>query len=374
MTKFNLYGNCPYLPKHKFKKNKCIGCGLEKPQCADKINQIRKEKSARESKIERILEFRRKRSTLDIPIYSGDLTLTDAYGYQKLEAHPGQNTTSGWSSAHAHPRISHAIARVAEILGDVHKHTFHGYREAGLTVLEAGYDKGKWNSWARARALKVWGISQRTFSNIIQLGEMSDAEFSNVIANFQSLYAWASSQKRHSEQPLPELPTGKYRCIVVDPPWPMKKILRRQRLMQTEPLPYRTLSLKQIKSLQVEKLMADGCHVYLWVTQRFLPAGLSILKAWGVKYQCVLTWVKNVGFTPFSFMYDTEHVLFGRHGPLKLLTNGERLSFHAKVTRHSRKPDEFFEKVCRVSPEPRINLFAREHRPSFVSWGNEVSN
>jgi len=271
------------------------------------------------------------------------------------------------------PNVSQAIVLVAEILGDLHKHTFEGYRASGQIVLNAGYEKGKWHSQARRQALAMWGVSQRTFSNIIQLGEMSDMEFSNTVANFQSLHTWATSRLRRKERPLPELSEGKYRCVVVDPPWPMKKILRRQRLMQTEPLPYSTLSLKQIKALPVQDLMADGCHIYLWVTQRFLPAGLEILKAWKVKYQCVLTWVKNVGFTPYSWMYSTEHVLFGRRGSLPLMKLGERLDFHAKTSGHSRKPDVFYELVTRVSPLPRINLFAREHRPGFVSWGNEVS-
>jgi len=37
--------------------------------------------------------------------------------------------------------------------------------------------------------LKAWIFSQRTFSNIIQLGEMTDAEFSNAVANFPSIHA-----------------------------------------------------------------------------------------------------------------------------------------------------------------------------------------
>lgn len=272
------------------------------------------------------------------------------------------------------PAVSQAIARVAEILSGLHKQTFHRYREAGHVILATGYyEKGKWNNWAREQALDVWGISQSTFSRIIRLGEMTETEFTHTVGKFLSVHAWdASDKRRREQQPLPELPEGKYRCIVVDPPWPTKKILRRQRLMQEEALPYSTLTVKQIKALKVQDLMADGCHVFLWVTQRFVPVGFEVLKEWGVEYECQLTWVKNTGITPFSFMYDTEHVLFGHHGSLPLLKLGERLSFKAKVTKHSRKPNEFFEKVSLVSPAPRINLFAREHRPGFASWGNEI--
>ena len=91
-----------------------------------------------------------------------------------------------------------------------------------------------------------------------------------------------------------------------------------------------------------------------------------------MKYQCMLTWVKNVGFTPFSWMYSTEHVLFGRVGSLSLLKNGLRLDFAAKVREHSRKPDEFYELVRKASPEKRIDIFAREQRDGFDVWGLEA--
>ncbi len=114
------------------------------------------------------------------------------------------------------------------------------------------------------------------------------------------------------EKPPP--PQGRYRCIVIDPPWPMRRIERSEkRPYERHELDYPTMSLDEIESLPVADL-ADpaGCHIYLWVTHRFLPAGLGLLERWGVAYECQLTWVKNVGMTPFSWMYDTEHVLFGR--------------------------------------------------------------
>jgi len=121
----------------------------------------------------------------------------------------------------------------------------------------------------------------------------------------------------------------------------------------------------------LKQLMADDCHVYLWTTHKFLPITFEIFREWNVKYECLLTWVKNVGFTPFSWMYSTEHVLFGRVGSLELLKMGERLDFQAKVREHSRKPDEFYQLVKRVSPEPRIDVFAREKHDGFETWGNE---
>ncbi len=167
--------------------------------------------------------------------------------------------------------------------------------------------------------------------------------------------------------------TGQYRTIVVDPPWPMEKILRDCRPNQSD-FDYPTMTIEEITRLPVARTaMADGCHLYLWTTQRFLPDAFDIMKAWGFKYQCLLTWVKNVGFTPYSFMYSTEHCLFGRIGDLPLLKLGKRLDFSAKVREHSRKPQEFYDLVKQVSPEPRRDMFSREAHDGFEQWGNETA-
>jgi N6-adenosine-specific RNA methylase IME4 len=169
----------------------------------------------------------------------------------------------------------------------------------------------------------------------------------------------------------PDPPVGTYRTIVIDPPWPMQKIERDVRLNQTAPLDYYPMSIEELREFRVPAA-DDGCHLYLWTTHKFLPAALELADAWGFRYQCLLTWVKNVGFTPFSFMYSTELVIFARRGSLDLLVKGRRLDFAAKVREHSRKPDEFYDLVRDVSPGPRIDMFSREPRDGFDQWGNET--
>lgn len=171
--------------------------------------------------------------------------------------------------------------------------------------------------------------------------------------------------------------SGTYSCIVIDPPWDIKKIEREERPNQGLFLDYPTMSLEDIadeKWVPVRTHAADDCHLYLWVTHKYMPAGLELMDAWGFRYQCVLTWRKNVGITPFSWMYDTEHVLFGRKGKLPLSQLGLRLSFDAPVQGHSIKPDVFYERVRAASPGPRIDMFARTEREGFDVWGNEVAN
>jgi N6-adenosine-specific RNA methylase IME4/ParB-like chromosome segregation protein Spo0J len=233
---------------------------------------------------------------------------------------------------------------------------------------------------AKEKVASFVGVSRPTLEKAAKVVEAAEADpqyvplvaemdrTGRVDGAYRKLIETQRIERIKAEEIAP--PTGKYRCVVVDPPWPMEKILRETRPNQ-DAFDYERMSIDDIKRLAIP-VNEDGCHVYLWTTQRFLPDAFSVFEAWGVQYECMLTWVKNVGFTPFSFMYSTEHVLFGRVGNLPLLKKGERLDFAAKVREHSRKPDAFYALLERVSPGPRIDMFSREDRDGWVSWGREA--
>ncbi len=163
-----------------------------------------------------------------------------------------------------------------------------------------------------------------------------------------------------------------YRTIVIDPPWEMKKSKRTARPKQVD-MDYDVMSLDEIKRFPLRKFISDdGCHVYLWTTHKHLHDAFVVFKAWGVNYHCTLTWNKNVGVTPFTWMFSTEFILFGFVGNLAVIRKGIRTDFKGKVREHSRKPDEFYAIVKRVSPEPRIDIFSREKRVGFDQWGYEI--
>jgi len=176
------------------------------------------------------------------------------------------------------------------------------------------------------------------------------------------------------ETETPELPDETYRTVVLDPPWDMDKIERTERPQQGTYLDYPTMDIDEIQDLPVDDLAADsGAHVYLWTTQKHLPTALECLESWGARYECTLTWVKPTGVAPFSWQYNTEHVLFARFGDgLQLDQQGLQLSFEAPVTEHSEKPDVFYERARQASPGPRLNMFARRQRDGFDVWGDEV--
>ena len=64
-------------------------------------------------------------------------------------------------------------------------------------------------------------------------------------------------------------------------------------------------------------------------------------------------------------------ILARRGGQPFLETKAFPVCFEGKRREHSRKPEEFYDLVKRVSPEPRIDIFSRESREGFDQFGNE---
>ncbi len=173
---------------------------------------------------------------------------------------------------------------------------------------------------------------------------------------------------------MPPLPNGQFRCHVIDPPWPIAKISRKVRPNQVA-MDYTVMTVPEITRLAVPaKTDHAGAHLYLWVTHRFLPDALAMVKEWGYRYQCLMTWVKNGGITPYSWQYNTEHVVFATTGDLALNRLGLKLSFNGDRREHSRKPESFYELVMKASPGPRMEWFGRQRREGFVVWGNETEH
>jgi N6-adenosine-specific RNA methylase IME4 len=151
----------------------------------------------------------------------------------------------------------------------------------------------------------------------------------------------------------------------------MKKIDRTVRPNQTA-FDYPTMSIDEIFKIVLPA--EDDCHLYVWTTQKFLPLTFEIIKEWGFNYIFTMVWHKPGGFQPVGLpQYNCEFCLFARKGSLPFNdTKAFNTCFNAQRKEHSRKPDEFYQLVKRVSPEPRIDIFSREKRDGFSQYGNEV--
>lgn len=128
-----------------------------------------------------------------------------------------------------------------------------------------------------------------------------------------------------------------------------------------------------VAALPIDDVSSGNAHLYLWITNRSLPKGFSLLERWGYRYVTMLTWCKpSIGLGNY-FRGSTEQVLFGVRGSLPLLKNNVGTWFAAdRGVRHSQKPDAFYELVESCSPGPWLDVFARSERPGWVTWGAEV--
>jgi N6-adenosine-specific RNA methylase IME4/ParB-like chromosome segregation protein Spo0J len=165
-----------------------------------------------------------------------------------------------------------------------------------------------------------------------------------------------------------------YRAIVIDPPWDPSDEGDVDQMGRAQPT-YSTMPIADVAALPVADL-ADpvGCHLYLWITNRSLPKGFALLEEWGFRYVTVLTWCKpSIGVGNY-FRNNTEHVLFGVKGSLPLLYQDTGTWFEApREGRHSTKPEQFYQMVCRLSSGPRLEMFARSAREGFAVWGAEAA-
>lgn len=139
---------------------------------------------------------------------------------------------------------------------------------------------------------------------------------------------------------------------------------------------------------------AENSHLYLWVTNNFLPVGLWLMKELGFTYKTNRAWAKMevdedacilaaTGVTVYRkqnhglgqyFWGEHELLLFGTRGKAMLPpTQGRRgtLLCEPRTRQHSEKPAQAYADIEFTSPGPYLEMFARDPRPGWDVWGLE---
>lgn len=169
-----------------------------------------------------------------------------------------------------------------------------------------------------------------------------------------------------------------YSTIVADPPWDLASINSGWKHRPHDPrslygIGYSTLSLDQIASMPVRGLASkQGAHLYLWTVTAVLRHSFAIVEAWGFRPKQVLVWAKP-GLPPGRrFRQSCEYVIFGTRGPNLPITRNDIGTWFPwpRNGPHSTKPAAFFDLVEEVSPGPYVELFARQLRLGWDSWGH----
>lgn len=186
--------------------------------------------------------------------------------------------------------------------------------------------------------------------------------------------------------------SGRYHTIVADPPWqiPPRLGLGGRRANPTE-VPYTMMTLEAIKALPVRDFKDErGCVLFLWSTRKAFREGwaASVARAWGFEPCGEVIWgLRNPGTGSRTLANDHEPVLVAKSGKWAQLAADESLGVYfwrqvyewnpkAKVPqkKHSAKPPGFLELVEQITEGPRLEMFARESRLGWDTWGDEALN
>lgn len=244
--------------------------------------------------------------------------------------------------------------------------------DRGSPELLRAVDNGDISISAAANVAELPKTEQR---EIVAKGEKEILEAAKQIRESRAVERRQRNDELRTAAMSIETPKGKYRCIVIDPPWDVQKYERDVRPNQSADLDYPTLTHEQIAEFDIGGMSSDdGCHLFCWTTQKHLPPTLAIVEQWGFKYCLVMVWHKNGGPQPFGLpQYNCEFVVYARRGSPEFRDTKQFFTcFNAQRREHSRKPDEFYELIERVTYGPRIDIFSRESRVGFEQFGNET--
>lgn len=196
-----------------------------------------------------------------------------------------------------------------------------------------------------------------------------------------------------------------YKTILADPPWlergggkSKRGADRHYELMKTDDII--DLMDSTLRPLDGSKWAIDptGCHLWMWVTNNFLTDGLRVMDRIGFRYVTNSVWVKmkpihvygpkeadlnavhvaqsalQIGLGQYM-RHSHEILLFGTSGKAMVPEPKHRPPSAIIAPRriHSAKPDEQYELIERVSPGPRLEMFARRAWPSWDRWGKEAA-
>lgn len=144
---------------------------------------------------------------------------------------------------------------------------------------------------------------------------------------------------------------------------------------------YPTMSLEDIKNLPINNLADKNCALFMWTTIPLLKDSFSVLDSWGFEYKSIaFVWIK-LNKKSDTLFWGMGHWTRSNAELCILATKGHPKRKSAKVhqvimshiQQHSKKPDEARERIIELIGDlPRIELFAREKKDGWDSWGNEI--
>lgn len=188
--------------------------------------------------------------------------------------------------------------------------------------------------------------------------------------------------------PFAELPKRHFGAILADPPWRFKTYSDKGRsrcpdwraFRGSPSRRYDTMPMDEILDLPVAQLAAPDCCLFLWVSWPMLPDAMRLIEAWGFVYKsCAFDWMKTTrsGNPAIGCGYwtraNTEPCLLATRGKPQRLIRDVRMAILEPRRESGRKPDCVHGRIERLVAGPYLELFARQSRPGWTTWGNEAT-
>lgn len=180
------------------------------------------------------------------------------------------------------------------------------------------------------------------------------------------------------------LSDGNFKTILADPPWRYNNRTGKASPEHKRLNRYDTMSMDELIEMRsfIDSISASECHLWLWCTWPMIKQGLEVIEAWGFQYKTGIPWIKiakngdpdgrSMGFYG---RVVTEILLFGVRSDGIFRTkppHNKKNIIIAPKRDHSRKPHEQYELIESQSYEPYIELFARDNRIGWTSWGAQA--
>ena len=165
------------------------------------------------------------------------------------------------------------------------------------------------------------------------------------------------------------LPGGVFNVFYADPAWKYDN----SGFAMSANKHYEVMELEDIKALPISDHVAKDAVLFLWATNPMLRDALAVIEAWGFEYKTNMVWVKDKFTAGFYVRGKHELLLIATRGSLLPSGNLPVSIINGKSKDHSRKPGETHEIIESMFPEStKCELFARNTRPGWESWGNEL--
>lgn len=186
-----------------------------------------------------------------------------------------------------------------------------------------------------------------------------------------------------------DLPKNHFGVILADPPWHFQALASppygKGRAAESH---YQTMKEADICALPVADLAADDCVLFMWACWPMIEQAFRVVRDWGFVFKtCGFCWIKADATQIHMFdeeiepdmllgywtRSNSEVCLLATRGKPKRMAADVRQAIIAPKREHSRKPKGVHARIERLCSGPYLELFARQSRPNWTTWGNQAT-